>query len=450
MSVPDDADSRGTRGSKGSRGIANRSTRPGHTTERNVLVGNLIETLPGQFRIIGLDIGSTDTGKKGVGENIKQITRAYYDRPGSEVHIRGSVSPSVRTGPRDRDLARRRAESVAAALVQSGIPADRIKVEDAPVFGLDPRAISPVQKATMRGASVEVKAQAQVPHKSADLRGTFREVPLAEAVARGTLDKIASVRMGSGGKIVSDIVTGTVEAVLGGSAAGAPETAQQTRNAPRAQSYAEQALSYALMMLPYEKIFGFGFKGVKRLLKGEAKGAATAAERKFLSELSEAVEQAESAPSKDVAVNLARGNFGERMAADSLAADGHRIISYKPSVLGTNQRGIDIVTFKDGVVYFVDNKALTRSGNVSSVSALTTNFGANKSAVEQSLKQQLTSKSIGPGERQVLADALAAIQSGNYRRVVTNANFVDRATHVLGGVTEKLQKQGIEFMDLMH
>ncbi|WP_219909859.1 RHS repeat-associated core domain-containing protein [Trinickia symbiotica] len=265
-------------------------------------------------------------------------------------------------------------------------------------------------------------------------------IPISDALSRGAK---------AAGKLALEIFIGTVEAVFGGSAASAPENEEQARNAPESQSYAAQALNVALLLLPYEKILGYGFKGVARLLGKEAEGAATAAEREFLSELSEGVRQTGSAPTKEVAANLARGNFGERMAADSLAADGHRIVSYKPSVSGTNQAGIDIVTVKDGVAYFVDNKALTRSGNVSSVSALTTNFATNKAAVVQSLQQQLANTAIGPGERKVLTDALAAIQSGNFKRVVTNANFVTRSTQILSGVTEALQKQGIEFMDLM-
>jgi hypothetical protein len=71
---------------------------------------------------------------------------------------------------------------------------------------------------------------------------------------------------------------------------------------------------------------------------------------------------------------LARGNLGERLASDALAADGYDILAYKPDIIGTNQGGIDIVAMRGDDLYLVDNKALTRSGNVSSVSALTDNF----------------------------------------------------------------------------
>jgi len=146
---------------------------------------------------------------------------------------------------------------------------------------------------------------------------------------------------------------------------------------------------------------------------------------------------------------LIRGNLGERLAAESLAVDGHRILSYKPSILGTNQGGIDIVTIQNGVVYLIDNKALTRSGNVSSVSALTTNFSQNLVAVRNELGEALMNPSIPANERNLFRQAIDALESGNYVRAVTNANFTpdDR---ILSGVTEKLQKEGIEFIDVFH
>ena len=44
------------------------------------------------------------------------------------------------------------------------------------------------------------------------------------------------------------------------------------------------------------------------------------------------------------------------MAADALANDGHTLLCYKPSILGTNQGGIDIVTMRNGVVNFIDRQ----------------------------------------------------------------------------------------------
>jgi WXG100 family type VII secretion target len=148
----------------------------------------------------------------------------------------------------------------------------------------------------------------------------------------------------------------------------------------------------------------------------------------------------------ETAARLRRGNLGERLATDALAADGHEILSYKPSILGTNQGGIDMVTMKDGVVYFVDNKALTRSGNVSSVSALTTNFANNQAAVLTELRTAISTAGSAQ-EASVLQSAVDAIEAGNFKRVVTNANMTTNDA-ILSGVTQNLADQGIEFIDV--
>jgi len=100
----------------------------------------------------------------------------------------------------------------------------------------------------------------------------------------------------------------------------------------------------------------------------------------------------------DTAERLRRGNLGEKLAAEALAADRYKILYYKPNIEGTNQGGIDIVAMKGGVVYFFDNKALTRAGNISSVSALTTNLAQNKDAILRELNDALAS--AGPKEQQ--------------------------------------------------
>jgi WXG100 family type VII secretion target len=148
----------------------------------------------------------------------------------------------------------------------------------------------------------------------------------------------------------------------------------------------------------------------------------------------------------ETAARLKRGNLGERLATDALAADGHEILSYKPSILGTNQGGIDMVTMKDGVVYFVDNKALSRSGNVSSVSALTTNFEANQAAALADLRTGIANAGSAQ-ERAVLQSAVDAVEAGNFKKVVTNANMT-RNEAILSGVTESLADQGLEFIDV--
>src|SRR5215475_13536918 len=93
---------RATDGYNGSRAIANRSITRARQPERNVPAGNLVELVPGrQYRAIGLDIGSTDFSKTGVGEDFRRIRNAYLSNPGSEIVIWGNVSPSVRTSPAD-------------------------------------------------------------------------------------------------------------------------------------------------------------------------------------------------------------------------------------------------------------------------------------------------------------------------------------------------------------
>lgn len=144
---------------------------------------------------------------------------------------------------------------------------------------------------------------------------------------------------------------------------------------------------------------------------------------------------------------LKRGNFGERAATEWLADEGHKIIDFKPDIRGTNQGGIDMVTLKGGKAYLVDNKALTRSGNVSSVTALTKNFEKNLQAVKDSLRAMLADGSRSASEKAVLRETLDSLESGNYVKAVTNANLT-RDSKVLTGVTENLSKQGIEFINV--
>ncbi len=51
---------------------------------------------------------------------------------------------------------------------------------------------------------------------------------------------------------------------------------------------------------------------------------------------------------------LARGNLGERLGTEALASMGHTVLMYKPSILGTNQGGIDMVTRYNGVLHLVE------------------------------------------------------------------------------------------------
>jgi Holliday junction resolvase-like predicted endonuclease len=147
-------------------------------------------------------------------------------------------------------------------------------------------------------------------------------------------------------------------------------------------------------------------------------------------------------------VRMARGNFGERAATEALASDGHVILSYKPNVMGTNQGGVDIVTLKNGVVHFIDNKALTRSGNISSVSSLTTNFAQNRATVVKEFTEFAQDISRPAAERAMFQQAVNDINSGRFVRAVTNANLAPDSK-LLSGVTQNLQNQGIQFIDVM-
>ncbi len=99
------------------------------------------------------------------------------------------------------------------------------------------------------------------------------------------------------------------------------------------------------------------------------------------------------------------------------------------------------------MVYLVDNKALTRTGNVSSVSALTTNFAQNLASVRGELQAALDGTGLNAAQRETLRNALAAIDQGRYVRAVTNANVAEDGVRV-SGVTEALAEQGIRFLDV--
>lgn len=147
------------------------------------------------------------------------------------------------------------------------------------------------------------------------------------------------------------------------------------------------------------------------------------------------------------APRLARGNLGERLGTEALASMGHTILMYKPDILGTNQGGIDMVTRHNGVLHLVDNKALTRSGNVSSVSALTTNFTQNLAQTRAEFAQAAADPARPPAVRAIFQQAVNDIDSGNYVRVVTNAN-VSPDNQVPTGVTQNLTNQGIGFINV--
>lgn len=147
--------------------------------------------------------------------------------------------------------------------------------------------------------------------------------------------------------------------------------------------------------------------------------------------------------------NLKKGNLGERLATDCLAADGHDIIFFKPQIEGTNQGGIDIVTYKNHTVYFIDNKALLKTGNVSSVSALTTNFEKNKKAFIDIWRPKSQDFSLPQQERLMYLKLLGQTTTGHFVKVVTNASLAPNEL-IKRDVSSTLSKQGIRFMNVHH
>lgn len=149
-----------------------------------------------------------------------------------------------------------------------------------------------------------------------------------------------------------------------------------------------------------------------------------------------------------------RGNFGERAATEALAAEGYSILDYKPDIGGTTKGGIDMVAMKDDTVYLLDNKALSRAGDVNSVSALTANFAdreakeGNLSAAKRALEAMADDTRRSADELDLINRAIAALEEGRYVRAVTNAN-VARDDRILEGVTERLAEQQIQFIDVM-
>jgi RHS repeat-associated protein len=260
------------------------------------------------------------------------------------------------------------------------------------------------------------------------------------------------------GRFAYSILTG----LLGVGTASAPTSAavaEKDRREHPGVGYGEQALNIALAMLPIEKILAYGAKTLGIIGGYEAKGLATTAERqlakeireadKFLPELNESFKTG-AVPEKEVAKHLAQGNFGERLAAEVLSTEGHRIVSYKPNIKGTNQGGFDIVTLKDDLVYLVDNKALTTGKNIGErdLTALVKNFDQNLTALTAELQSQLASTTLGSQERAVLQKTFDLLNQGKYSKLVTNANFIATEDALAQGVTKGLKDKGIGFLNL--
>lgn len=149
----------------------------------------------------------------------------------------------------------------------------------------------------------------------------------------------------------------------------------------------------------------------------------------------------------ETSTRLKKGNFGERAAARELAAQGHLILYFKPSILGTNQGGIDIVTMRDGVVYFIDNKAYSTGRDVSSVSALDTNLEQNVEAVRDEFVAYSLDPARPQAERDMFAAAVRAIDAGEYQKAVTTFALASSQGQSKG-ITPGLRSKGFIFIDL--
>jgi hypothetical protein len=113
---------------------------------------------------------------------------------------------------------------------------------------------------------------------------------------------------------------------------------------------------------------------------------------------------------------LMRGNLGERLATEALAAMGHQILGYKPDISGTSRPGIDIVTLHNGQVWLIDNKAYSRGGTIRGASALTRNFRRNLAQVRGQVASMAFDPQRPPGEHRMLQQALQHLNTGHYVR----------------------------------
>jgi hypothetical protein len=60
----------------------------------------------------------------------------------------------------------------------------------------------------------------------------------------------------------------------------------------------------------------------------------------------------------------------------------------------------------------------------------------------------LSKPGISSAEANILTQAIGSLNSGNFLKVVTNANLAESQAEVLTGVTQKLQNQGIQFLSV--
>lgn len=151
-------------------------------------------------------------------------------------------------------------------------------------------------------------------------------------------------------------------------------------------------------------------------------------------------------PQRNYDPRHARAHVGERLAADALAANGHEILYMPTRVKETLARGIDLITMKDGIVYFIDNKAyrLADKEILYDVTALRKNYDYNLDRAIVMFGEELA----GPFAKQYM-EALTAVTRGRVIKAVTNANALfEPERKLLKDVSAQLASEGIQMIDL--
>jgi len=112
--------------------------------------------------------------------------------------------------------------------------------------------------------------------------------------------------------------------------------------------------------------------------------------------------------------------------------------------------GADIIAFKNGRLFLVDNKAYNSDTDVlSGANALTRNIRNTVNKARVSLEEGMAQYGDNPGVREIHAEALAKLDSADFDRVVMNARVLsDLKRQTLGRTSDALAQQGIKFWDV--